>query len=237
MADFLLIHGSSHGAWCWRDVLPLLNIPGHSARAIDLPGHGDDQTPLAAVTLDLYASAIEDAARAIGRPVTLVGHSMAGYPITAAAERAPGLFARLVYLCAYLPRPGMSLIDMRRAGPSQPLLPAIIAAEDGLSFSFRPELAADRFYHDCPPGTLDYALPRLGVQAVAPQATPFTPDRARSVEAHYIICTQDRAIPPAWQAAMSADLPPGHVTSLPTSHSPFFADPGALAGRLLSIAR
>ena len=41
MADFLLIHGSGHGAWAWRDVLPRLRALGHEARAIDLPGHGD----------------------------------------------------------------------------------------------------------------------------------------------------------------------------------------------------
>jgi pimeloyl-ACP methyl ester carboxylesterase len=46
MAEFLLIHGSCHGAWCWRDVLPELERLGHSARAIDLPSHGVDQTPI-----------------------------------------------------------------------------------------------------------------------------------------------------------------------------------------------
>ncbi|MFN3972134.1 MAG: alpha/beta fold hydrolase [Gemmobacter sp.] len=237
MADFLLIHGSCHGAWCWRDTLPFLNIPGHSATAIDLPGHGDDRTPLAEVTLDLYAKAILAAAARIGRPVTLVGHSMAGYPITAAAERAPQAFARLIYLCAYLPRAGHSLIDMRRAGPSQPLLPAIQIAPDGHSFTFRPDMARDLFYHDCPTDTLAYALPRLCPQAVVPQATPLTPDRALRVEAHYIRCTEDRAIPPDYQATMSAHLPAGRVTTLPTSHSPFFAAPEALAQRLIDIAR
>lgn len=236
MADFLLIHGSCHGAWCWRDVLPLLNIPGHSALAIDLPGHGADATPAVDVSLDLYARAILDAAQRIGRPVTLVGHSMAGYPITAAAERAPEAIARLVYLCAYRPQDGLSLIDMRRAGPRQPLLPAIEAAPDGITFTFRPEFAEDRFYHDCPPGTLGYALPRLCPQPVAPQATPLHLDRSPGVPAHYIICTEDRAIPPEYQATMAQGLPPDCITTLATSHSPFFAAPQALASRLIDLA-
>jgi pimeloyl-ACP methyl ester carboxylesterase len=236
LADFLLIHGSSHGAWCWRDVLPFLNTGGHTARAIDLPGHGADPTPARDVTLDLYARAIVDAARTIGRPVTLVGHSMAGYPITAAAELAPDTIARLVYLCAYRPQDGLSLIDMRRKGPHQPLLPAIQAAPDGITFSFRPEFAQDRFYHDCPPGTLDYALPRLCPQPVAPQATPLRLDRSRTTPAHYIICTEDRAIPPEYQATMAQGLPQDCITTLSTSHSPFFAAPQALAHRLIEIA-
>ncbi len=58
---------------------------------------------------------------ALDAPAIVVGHSMGGYPITAAAERAPERVERLVYLCAYVPAPGMSLADMRRDGPRQPL--------------------------------------------------------------------------------------------------------------------
>ena len=42
---------------------------------------------------------------------------MGGFPITAAAQKAPDHIAALVYLCAYLPRPGMTLAEMRKAGP------------------------------------------------------------------------------------------------------------------------
>ncbi|MGR3365166.1 MAG: alpha/beta fold hydrolase, partial [Maritimibacter harenae] len=61
MARFLLIHGSNHGAWCWRDTIPALEALGHEARAIDLPSHGDDPTPIAEVTLDGYADAVLEA--------------------------------------------------------------------------------------------------------------------------------------------------------------------------------
>lgn len=233
MAEILLIHGACHGAWCWRDVVPALAALGHSARAIDLPGHGADPTPAGEVTLAGYAQAILDAIEA---PVTLVGHSMAGFPITLAAEMAPEKVARLVYLCAYVPVPGMSLADMRRAGPSQPLLEAIEMAPDRLTFTFRPEMVAAKFYHDCPPGTVDFAQGRLCPQPVAPQATAIaTLDRWAGVEKHYILCEEDRAIPPEYQAGMAAGFPPGHVMRMPVSHSPFFADPQGLARRLNEI--
>lgn len=233
MADILLIHGSCHGAWCWRDVVPALAALGHSARAIDLPGHGADSTPAREVTLAGYAQAILDA---IDDPVTLLGHSMGGFPITLAAQMAPEKVARLVYLCAYVPVAGMSLADMRRAGPSQPLLEAIEMAPDRATFTFRPEMVGAKLYHDCPPGTVDYAQARLCPQPVAPQATPIaTLDRWAGVEKHAILCEEDRAIPPAYQATMAAGFPPGHVTRMATSHSPFFADPAGLAQRLNEI--
>lgn len=219
MPPILLIHGSCHGAWCWRDTLPFLD----NATAIDLPGHGADKTPIPQVTLDLYVEAILDS---ITEPAVLVGHSMAGYPITAAAQRAPEKISRLVYVCAYVPRAGLSLADMRRAGSRQPLLEAIETSADGQSFSFRPEMVAEKLYHDCPTETVEFALAHLGPQAIKPQATPL-PKAEVAVPKRYILCTDDQAIPPEYQATMSqgwADL-----RRMNTSHSPFFAQPRTLA--------
>ncbi|MDP2084776.1 MAG: alpha/beta fold hydrolase [Gemmobacter sp.] len=232
MARLLLVHGSCHGAWCWRDVVPALQARGHEVRAIDLPGHGADPTPRETVTLHGYARAI---LAALEGPTLVVGHSMAGYPITAAAELDPAQMAGLVYLCAYRPVSGLSLADMRRAGPRQPLRDAIRV--EGACFSFDAALAEDRFYHDCPPGTLDYALAHLTPQPILPQETPLVvTGRSASVPQHYIRCAEDRAIPPEYQATMAQGVPPGRVHDLPSSHSPFFAMPDRLADLLSHIA-
>jgi pimeloyl-ACP methyl ester carboxylesterase len=227
MADILLIHGAGHGAWAWRDLIPRLRDLGHDARAIDLPGHGDDPTPLAAVRLETYRDAVVSA---LGEETVLVGHSMGGYPITAAAEAAPDRIAALVYLCAYVPEAGMSLAEMRRAGPRQPLAPAIRRSEDGLSFTFDPAMARDLFYHDCPDEAVEFATARLCRQPVLPQETPLDATvRAERLPRHYIVCQDDRAIPPEYQATMCRSFPEDRVHRLPTSHSPFFAAPDRLA--------
>jgi alpha-beta hydrolase superfamily lysophospholipase len=56
MSTYMLIHGALHGAWCWERVIPLLRSSGHAAIAPDLPGHGADRTPRAAVTLAHYVA-------------------------------------------------------------------------------------------------------------------------------------------------------------------------------------
>ncbi|MDW4550652.1 alpha/beta fold hydrolase [Defluviimonas sp. D31] len=235
MARFLLIHGSCHGAWCWSGVIAALAHLGHEAKAIDLPAHGADPTPAAAATLDLYAEAI---LAAIYEPVTLVGHSAGGYPITLAAERAPEKITRLVYLCAYVPAPGLSMIEMRRAGPSQPLAGAVHADPDGISYRIDPEKARATFFHDCSETALAHALARLCPEPIAPQSTALPPLRHwPSVEKHYIRCDDDHAIPPDYQTTMSAGFPATHVSALPTGHSPFLSAPALLARRLDEIAR
>jgi pimeloyl-ACP methyl ester carboxylesterase len=235
VARFLLIHGSCHGAWCWRDLVPALAALGHQVRAIDLPSHGGDPTPLAEVTLDSYARAIR---AAIDGPTILVGHSMAGYPITAAAELDPAGITRLVYLCAYVPAPGQTLAQRRRSAPRQPLVSAIRRTPDGLAFAIDPAETGRVFYQDCPPGTVDYANARLCPQAILPQETVLAvTDRSRLLPRSYIRCTQDQTIPPEFQTTMVAGWPARDVHDLPSGHSPFFSMPARLAELLDRIAR
>lgn len=235
MADFLLIHGSCHGAWCWHRVIPALQALGHSAHAIDLPAHGLDRTPASEVTLDSYAKAI---LAALTGPTIVVGHSMAGYPITAAAEIDATNIRALVYLCAYAPQSGLSLADMRKAGPRQPLAPAIRIDATRTTFSFDPGMAGDLFYHDCDAEAQSLAALCLCPQPILPQETALTVTaRSQNLPRHYIRCLEDRAIPPEYQEVMARDFAPGHHTTLPASHSPFFSMPGAVAERLAAIAQ
>ncbi|MFD3191168.1 alpha/beta fold hydrolase [Sedimentitalea sp. HM32M-2] len=234
MADFLLVHGSFHGAWCWRDLIPALTARGHMARAIDLPGHGQDHTPPEQQTL----AGCRDAVLAASTPQTIVvGHSWGGYPISAAAEADPRAMRALIYLCAYVPVSGLSLVDMRKAAKEQPLLPAIQRDPDGLSCSVLPSRAVETFYHDCPPDSIAYALNRLQPQIIAPQTTPlFVSARFASVPKAYIRCARDRTIPPEYQSEMTRDWPADRLYQMDSAHSPFFSDPAGLAAMLNTIA-
>jgi len=235
MARFLLVHGSAHGAWCWREVVPRLNALGHEAIAIDLPSHGDDPLPTNSATLDLYAQRVIDH---LTDPTIVVGHSMGGYVISHAAEQAPALIDRLIYLCAYLPWPGRTLAQMRKEGKTQPLLPALIMSEDRKSFAINPDMVGDVMYHDCSDDQVAFAKSQLCLQATQPsdQQVPLT-SVYHSVPRSYIICNQDRTIPPELQRRMAADFDDRSVFELDTSHSPFFSRPQDLSDLFDTIAR
>lgn len=227
MSDILLVHGSCHGAWCWRDLEPALEALGHSARSIDMPGHGADPTPVGTVTLDSCAQAVVDGLR---KNTVVLAHSWGGFPATRAADLAPGRIARLIYLCAYAPWDGYSLANMRRAAPYQPLMHAVLRAPDGQSFTIDPLQTQAVFYHDCPPGTAEFANMRLCPQAIAPQETPIRLGAGQAgTPKTYIRCMDDRTIPPEFQITMTADWSPEDVHEIATGHSPFFADPQGLA--------
>ncbi|WP_170573027.1 alpha/beta fold hydrolase [Ruegeria atlantica] len=227
MADFLLIHGSCHGAWCWRDLIPALQALGHSARAVDLPSHGADPTPIANVTLD----ACRDAVLSACTPETIVvGHSWGGYPTSAAAEAAPDAMRALIYLCAYVPQDGLSMVEMRKRAPRQLIVDAVEKSTDGLSYTVKPDMVQDLFYHDCPPETVPYAFARLCPQAIAPQDTPLPlSDKFARVPKAYIRATDDHTIPTEYEEQMSHVAPEELRATINSSHSPFFAQPRHLA--------
>ncbi len=233
MADFLLVHGSCHGAWCWRDVIPALEHLGHSARAIDLPSHGSDPTPVSEVTLE----SCRDAVLSASSPQTIiVGHSWGGYPISAAAEADPNGMKALVYLCAYVPQDGLSMIEMRRNSPRQTISDAVEKSADGLSYSVKPDRVQALFYHDCPASTVPYALARLCPQAIAPQDTPLPlGDRYARVPKAYICASDDRTIPAEYQEEMSLAVPANMRHTIASSHSPFFSHPRKLSETLHQI--
>lgn len=237
MSDFLLIHGTAHGAWCWGPTIDALAALGHTARAIDLPGCGADRTPAALATLHASAAAI---LKALTPSTIVVGHSAAGFAITAAAETAAetttgkATIAALIYLAAYVPQPHQTLADMRRAGPSQPLKGAFRLTPDRTAFTFDPAIATACFYHDCAPDVAAWALAQLTPQPLGPQETALASTaHAATLPRQYIRCTDDRTIPPAYQTRMAQGLP---VTDLATGHSPFLSAPAALAQRLSEIA-
>lgn len=234
MARFLLVHGASHGAWCWRDVVPALQALGHEALAIDLPGHGEDRADIEQVTLADYGQRI---AEYLTEPTIVVGHSMGGYSITQGCEIAPDHVRRLVFLCAYTPWPDMSLAQMRMQADEQPLVPLIRPSGTKRSFTFDTSGGTHAFYHDCPAEAVLFAVANLCPESTAASNTAIaltaaSQDKPRS----YIICTQDGAIPPEFQRVMAGRFADADVFELDSSHSPFFSMPRDLAALLDRIA-
>ena len=62
MASFVLVHGGLHGGWCWKHIVEKLEALGHTALAVDLPGHGEDKTSFAELAFEGYVAAVVAAA-------------------------------------------------------------------------------------------------------------------------------------------------------------------------------
>jgi len=236
MSTYLLIHGAWHGGWCWRKLLPLLEGMGHTVLAPDLPGHGNDKTPTAMVTLDRYTDYICQIAAAQSEPVILVGHSMAGVAITQVGENCPSHVATLVYICAVLPRNGDALMTWMQRDRHSLIHENIIPMNEKV-VRFRMESVHEVFYGNCTNEDEDYAKSHFVLQAIAPSVAPVntTAERWGLIPRYYIECAQDRALTVTIQREMQRYSPCLQSFSIDTDHSPFFSAPEKLATVLSTI--
>jgi pimeloyl-ACP methyl ester carboxylesterase len=237
MSTYVLVHGAWHGSWCWDKVVPLLEKEGHKVVAPDLPGHGNDKTPIPEISLQAYANKVCEILDAQSEPVILVGHSMGGIVVTQAAEYRPDKIKKLVYVTAFLLQNGEFLLQYGEQDKDALVLPNLIMAEDQSSATVKEDALREVFYGDCSDEDLMRAKSLLVPQSAAPFLTPVstTPEKFGRVPRVYISCDRDRAISPAIQEKMCNNLPCEKVIKMDTSHSPFLSAPEELARHLLSL--
>ena len=244
MANYVLVHGSAHGSWCWERVVPLLREQGHTVVAVDLPGNGHDDTPLAEVTLETYAEFLCGILDSLTGPTVLVGHSLGGISISRAAELRPDRVAVLVYLTAALLEDGVTFMAAASDEPydEQHALetrPSWNLSEDRSHVVYKPELAQPRFYNDCSPEDVAWAKALLVPQPVGPLVSPMgiTDNNFGRVPRVYVECALDNAVTPEWAREMYTALPCAEIITMQTGHSPFLSAPEELARHLDTLAR
>jgi predicted alpha/beta hydrolase family esterase len=72
---------------------------------------GTDTSPVNEVSLDDCVDLVDEAVTDADGETVLVGHSMAGMILAGVAEGSPDAVDTAVYLMAFLPESGMSLVD------------------------------------------------------------------------------------------------------------------------------
>jgi pimeloyl-ACP methyl ester carboxylesterase len=229
---FVLVHGGFHGAWCWERLIPELEQRGHSAAAVELPGHGKR------IDQDASLEGYRDAVLEVIEPGDiLVGHSMGGFVTSMAADAAVDRIRHVVYLAAGLPKEGQT---MQAAGADKESMPTIEIIDGGRRMKFRTDAAATAFfYHDCSPEIARWACSRLTPQPLALFVTPISIPRFWRAELprSLILCRQDRAAGSPAAAEHMAERLGVEPFYMDTSHSPFLSQPAMCAELILEAIR
>src|SRR5579884_3369521 len=225
MSVFVFVHGGWGGGWEWRDIADRLREAGHDAYRPTLTGLSERRHLLSpAVNLETH---VEDVANLLWfedlNEVVLCGHSYGGMVVTRVADRAPERLAHIVYIDAFVPRSGESLLD---------LLPPPFAdlirgrCGDGVPMPIprdRLEATVGAWYADRvvdhPFTTFADAVELTGAGAAIPRT--------------YIRCTESDA--PIDASAERARAYGWHVRELAAHHDAQVDDPAALVELLLEI--
>ena len=207
--DYVLVHGMSHGAWCWELVSERLVKNGHRVFARDLPGHGRRASEWRHASVQSYAHSVADAmAREGVRDAVLVGHSMGGIVIPKVAELVPARVGHLVFLAAVVLPSGTSL-DQQFPLAARAIFTGGARAGGG-AVQYPAAMAHARWMGDLPAGDerLTRALALLTPQPLRPwrERVDMSQFNALAIPRTYIRCLRDAAIPPARAAEYAARL-------------------------------
>jgi pimeloyl-ACP methyl ester carboxylesterase len=240
MSTYILIHGAMHGAWCWERVIPQLQSFGHTVVVPDLPGHGADRSPRATVTLAHYIACVNGLLESAAQPVILVGHSMGGMIVSAAADAFSAKVRHLVYLAAVVPKDGESMMEAsgHALRPNEAFAGGMQLAEGGASHRISAAAARATFFSDLSEDDAAAAYSRLTPQPNTPldEKVRLTSGGLERVPRTYIFCENDQALIPA-QQQRAIDRSPGiRVLRLAGGHSPFLSRPQRLAELLHGLA-
>jgi pimeloyl-ACP methyl ester carboxylesterase len=234
MATFLIAPGAWSAAWAWKKMRPLLQARGHALYTPTYTGLGE-RAHLASREVGLQTH-IADVLGTLEfedlRDVVLVGHSYGGMVATGVADRARARLRRLVYLDAFVPRDGQSLLDLLPADVRERMREAARTAGDGWRVPPNP----------VPPDTSETDLAWLMPRRVMHPLRAFEePIRLTGPEGAapraYIYCTRiapgDVFGPFAERARREAGW---QYLELEASHSPNVTAPEALAALLEKLA-
>jgi pimeloyl-ACP methyl ester carboxylesterase len=168
-------------------------------------------------------------ARAGGQRVVLAGHSYGGMVISEAGHDAD----ELVYVCAALPDIGGSLLDTVVSPELSIPADAIRYGDDG-TLTLNPDRAVDVYFHRSSAPIAAAAIQRLRPIAMACYEAAIADPSWLHVEASYVVCSDDRAVPPTLQRGFAARVQ--HMFEVDAEHSPFYSASAPLVAALAERA-
>jgi pimeloyl-ACP methyl ester carboxylesterase len=212
----VLVHGAFADGSSWQKVIPLLEKAGLKVIAV--------QNPLQSLEGDVAftSRAIRDAEG----PVVLVGHSWGGVVITEAGNGQK--VKSLVYVAAYAPDAGQSLVDVASRYPAQESRKTYIKDEDGY-LKISDDGIFKYFAAGLSPDEQRLVAAVQGRFHVDATTTPVSNAAWREKPSFMVVATEDQIIAPELQRdqvksakAEVVEVPSGHVAML--SHPKEVAD-------------
>jgi pimeloyl-ACP methyl ester carboxylesterase len=229
---FVLVHGAWHGGWCWRRVADLLERKGHKVYTPTLTGLADRSHLFNdKINVTTHVTDIVNLVQWEGLDgFVLCGHSYGGCVISGVAEQIQPKIASIIYLDAFFPSSGESLVDA--GGRSAEMVKALL---DKQQFAIPPIPAAtfhvnekDRAYVDrlCTPQPI----------ATFTEGIALTGARERVAKKTYVRAkAYDRPAFDAIAAKLAADAS-WKTYTLPCGHDAMLDMPEAVADILIERA-
>jgi pimeloyl-ACP methyl ester carboxylesterase len=227
----LVAHGAWSAGWVWKKMHPLMAAAGHRLITPTQTGLGEREH-LATPSVDLETH-IQDLLGVIKHEelndFVLLGHSYGGMVATGVADRVPGRISQLIYLDAFVPRNGQSLLDLQGPNAASGMRERVKAG-DGWRVPPNPPPP------DTPPDDLKWIEAHRMAQPIKCFDTPVRLENGDAkMPRAYIYCLRRSAADPFRPYAERAKQEHWDYREIDASHSPHVTAPEVLAALLNSI--
>ena len=233
MATFVVAHGAWSAGWAWKKMHPLMAARGYRLVTPTHTGLGE-RAHLARPDIDLDTH-IADILGVLEmedlRGVILIGHSYGGMVTTGVAARARDRIAKLVYVDAFAPQDGDSVLALT---PDREKALREAVEKNGEGWKIPP--------NPMPPDTSAadkaWAEPRRRPQPLKTfeQKLTFTGGEL-TLPRHYIYCTRHAPNDPFRQFLERARREDWGVSEIDASHNPHITCPDVLMEVLDKVAK
>jgi pimeloyl-ACP methyl ester carboxylesterase len=244
---YVLVHGTWHGGWAWREVISCLSARGHRAHAPTLAGHGPGAARAGITHQDCVGSVVAYIHEHNLADVTLVGHSFGGTVVQKVAETIPDRIARAVFLNALILKDAQCVFDVlpdvfvESLKPKNGSDPAASDADNTMQvLAPAPwETWCDNFIQDAPESVARSTWEQLSPEPNQVNLDPLDLKRfyALPVPKSFIYCRHDRAMPPGYfHPGMSSRLGACKFVEMDGSHEVMFTRPSELAAKIIEAS-
>jgi pimeloyl-ACP methyl ester carboxylesterase len=223
----VLVHGAFADSSSWSSEIAALQGQGYPVVAVS--------NPLRDVASD--SAYLLSVLQTIPGPIVLVGHSYAGFPVSAAAAADPAVKA-LVYVAAYIPQKGESPADLTFMFPGSELQGSNLvtrAEPGGTDIYINPADFASVYAGGLSPAQVAIASVVQRPITASALADPATVDPPAATPKWEIVALRDNAIPTKAEFFMAARAH-AHVTTVNTGHDVPAAAPQAVDNVILQAA-
>src|SRR6266403_4677669 len=218
----VLVHGGFVDGSGWEGVYNILRKDGYTVAVV--------QNPTISLADDVAVT--KRVIDAQDGPTILVGHSYGGAVITEAGNDPK--VAGLVYITAFAPGKGESVATLIKDPPPGVPVPPILPPQDGFLFLDKAEFHAT-FAADVDPEKAAFMADSQVPWGVAALSGKISEPAWRAKPSWYLIATEDKAIPPDAQRAMSKRAG-STVVEVKGSHAVYVSQPDAVAALIQEAA-